>query len=126
MTKEEKIQEEYGEHWKLFNGSAKQCALKNDGWINPILEHPPKNLELEFGDKFIFRPKSLQGIEDNNGWTKIESKEDLLKENWTNCRVISRENGVEYLYHFSIEISDYWLKNFSHYRKIEDFKNPLF
>jgi len=80
MTKEEKIREAYGEHWKFFNGSAKQCALNNNGWINPILEHAPNNLDLERGEKFIYRPKSLQGIENNNGWIKIESEYDLPKE----------------------------------------------
>jgi hypothetical protein len=30
-------------------------------------------------DCFNWRPKSLDGIENNNGWIKIESKDDLPK-----------------------------------------------
>lgn len=29
----------------------------------------------------LFRPKSIQGIENNNGWIRIESEEDLPAEN---------------------------------------------
>lgn len=78
MTKEEKIRESYGDYWDKINQQVKDCALKNNGWINSILEHPPTDVELEFGD-YTFRPLSLQGIEDNNGWIKIESEDDLPK-----------------------------------------------
>lgn len=31
------------------------------------------------GRDIIYRPKSLSGIENNNGWTRIESEDDLPK-----------------------------------------------
>lgn len=31
------------------------------------------------GDSLFYRPKSLNGIEDNNGWHRIETTEDLPK-----------------------------------------------
>jgi len=33
--------------------------------------------DLDFDGVGKFRPKSLQGIENNNGWIKIESESDL-------------------------------------------------
>lgn len=80
MTKEEKIILSYGNYWDEFNDSSKNCALNNNGWISSILDHAPDNLDLDF-KHYCYRPKELNGIEDNNGWTKIESEEDLPIEN---------------------------------------------
>jgi len=83
MTKQEKIQEAYGENWELV-----KYKVNKDGWI--------KDREFIFSD-FIngidwqttdhddeyydtSRPKSLKGIEDNNGWIKINNETDLPKE----------------------------------------------
>ncbi len=77
MTKQEKIQEAYGEHWE----PVKDFVCEN-GWcdrkgsqFSPSLEKFELSL---FGE--LVRPKSLQGIETNNGWIKIESEDDLPKE----------------------------------------------
>lgn len=79
MTKEEKIKEAYCEHWEDLHPQAKKSALENNGWIASIIEHAPKKIDLEF-NKMTFRPKSLQRIENNNGWIKIEREEDFPKE----------------------------------------------
>jgi len=72
MTKEEKIQESYGKHWEKLHPIAKKCALDNYGWISSLLGNPPKDLCLDFDEAFrIYRPKSLEGIEENNGWIKL-------------------------------------------------------
>jgi hypothetical protein len=79
MTKEEKIKEAYGEFWENFHPAAKKCALNKNGWITSIMEHAPQGLDLEFDGIMTFRPKSLQGLEENNEWIKILSEEDLPK-----------------------------------------------
>lgn len=76
MTKEEKIQEAYGDHWDNFIYEAKKCAWNNNGWISQLIAHAPEGIELDF-DRYTYRPKSLRGIEHNHGWRKIESDEDL-------------------------------------------------
>jgi len=58
-----------------------------DGWIDVNeLEKEHLTNELEYKEyskpdsdfkTMLCRPKSLQGIEDNNGWIKIESENDL-------------------------------------------------
>ncbi len=88
MTKQEKIQEAYGEHWDFFKEK-----VNENGWI--------KDREFwgawpEGGSKINWqttdhdndyydtrRPFSLKGIEYNNGWIKIQSENDLPKED---CR----------------------------------------
>lgn len=74
MTKEEKIKEAYGKHWQ----NVKNCICEN-GWVNrDVLIIDDIN---DFDTKSFFtindsvRPKSLKGIETNNGWIKIESEE---------------------------------------------------
>lgn len=77
MTKQEKIKQAYGEHWD------KVCEyVDGKGWcvgywnICEVLNGISKPRSQ--GTKW--RPKSLDGLEDNNGWTKIESDGDLPKE----------------------------------------------
>jgi len=78
MTKEEKIKEAYGEYLDRFNPSLL------DGWSTTCFS---ENIDKDIFDEedtgyfgyLRLRPKSLQGIENNNGWTKIETKEDLPK-----------------------------------------------
>lgn len=44
------------------------------------LEENQIDYDLDFDGVGKFRPKSLQGIENNNGWINIESEDDLPKE----------------------------------------------
>ena len=76
MTKQEKIKEAYGEYWELVKET-----VNENGWFDYNYEEHRKiadNIPLESYSQFsssVVRPKSLQGIENNNGWTKIESEE---------------------------------------------------
>ena len=94
-----------------------------DGWIdvnelekNQItdkLEYK-KYFELENGfETMLCRPKSLKGIENNNGWTKIESQEDLPKigsYDMSSFKLIYWTNGGQY------EANDYkkWILHYPH------------
>ena len=75
MTKEEKIKEAYGEYWETLQPD-------ENGWSNKMLFHDKVDFS-KYATKAIahgvykVRPKSLQGIENNNRWIKIESEEDL-------------------------------------------------
>lgn len=74
MSKEEKIKEAYGD---LFQ----ECKPNENGWCNVTRFPLDKNIDLWDGNWIKsgtnYKPKSLQGIEDNNGWIKIESESDL-------------------------------------------------
>lgn len=82
MTKQEVIEKAYGECWN----AVKQWVDEN-GWFNYATAQ--FHLSLFFGTtdydeitdgynlEYKQRPKSLDGINNNNGWTKIESNDDL-------------------------------------------------
>ena len=66
-AKQEAIKNAYGEYWENVKD-----YVDNDGWINNSIPkftfEQLKNLDLEYKNDVFFRHKSLQGIENNNGW----------------------------------------------------------
>lgn len=72
-TKEQAIEEAYGEHFEKCNPDENGWSLSDNSAFYPEIEFSPEN-------HYYWRPKSLQGIENNNGWVKIESEEDLPKD----------------------------------------------
>lgn len=105
MTKEEKIQETYLELIGEENYNFLKNQINENGVCKIMDEHhnfiTPKTTLMDLGfkrddekitswidsDGGYFVPKSLQGIENNNGWIKIESEDDL-PENLKMCRFI--------------------------------------
>ena len=82
MTKEEKIKESWGIHFS--------SDVDENGYIT-YTEYQDIHLLQWVGDFwekgfnkvlriYWVRPKSLRGIENNNGWIKIESENDLPKD----------------------------------------------
>ena len=72
MTKQEKIQEAYGEHWETVKD-----YVDKKGWLNKkVFEET--NLRYEDLNTICLHangwclPDSLQGIETNNGWTQLK------------------------------------------------------
>ena len=125
MTKEEKIKEAYGfiNEWICGNGWASYFA--DEGWeggVEPFGEYDIRN---KTDDYFEWRPKSLQGIEDNNGWIKIESEEDL-PEKGIDCHFILK-SGVTGIF-TNLDDSEYLtLKNrATHYQPIQKPKPPIY
>jgi len=123
MTKEEKIQEAYGELYNIL------CPNES-GWSKRMLK--PEYNEYEDFDiievseyRYSIRPKSLQGIENNNGWIKIESEDDLPKEEYELYFVTGSNTNVhQCIYH--IGIKEYWLKTFTHYQPIQKPQPPIY
>ena len=88
--KQEAIRKAYGEYWGRLPKKIKEEIFLLDGWLDwlslndiniGLLWFEIRNgieVNIDF-DKDRLRPKSLQGIENNNGWIRIESEEDLPK-----------------------------------------------
>lgn len=80
MSKQEVIRKAYGEYWERVKDK-----VDKNGWVTTddlldICLNPRRFAPYEVNDAdFIsaYRPKSLQGIETNNGWIKIESEAHL-------------------------------------------------
>ena len=76
------IRKAYGEYWEKMSLELQSIALQSDGWIQ--MRDCIKELGAEFSlsqhlstephfNSSKQRPKSLEGIESNNGWQRIES-----------------------------------------------------
>lgn len=80
MTKQELIKQAYGEYWDKVKD-----FVNENGWCDVSMYSMIKNIKPEFSEieneigQFDMRPISLKGIENNNGWIKIESENDLPK-----------------------------------------------
>ena len=123
-AKQEAIKNAYSEYWE----NVKDYVDEN-GWIDNSIPKftfgQLKNLDLEYKNDVFFRPKSLQGIENNNGWIKIESEADLPNNEkvWiytSNNRVLISSKAV----------LNWVLKNpdnkITHYQPIEKPKPPIY
>jgi len=83
-NKQKAIELAYGENWDNVSQ-----FIDDNGWLKSH-EISPFDLKLtwndiqveeyEKGGSIKYRPKSLSGIEDNNGWISINSEDDLLKQ----------------------------------------------
>lgn len=80
--------------------------------------------EWSFNEKGIY-PKSLSGIETNNGWISIESEKDLPSEvdkYW----VIGYGLDYPIIQFFDVENKNEWLEVVTHYQPIVKPKPPLY
>ena len=118
-AKQEAIKKAYGEYF---------IHADINGWIKFGM-YCPSDLGIEDYDEIdtigIWRCKSLQGIENNNGWIKIESEADLPKEG--NYFVAKNKTVIETSYF--MPDNDFSLiewRNITHYQPIEKPKPPIF
>lgn len=126
MTKNEAIKAAYGEFFSEEN-------VDENGWTN----NPPegmlksiaceaKEMHITFGSPETWcRPRSLAGIENNRGWTRIESEEDLPKEpgHYFAIDIFRSEPCIIV---FEEALKKNWLEVVSHYQPIDKPKPPIF
>ena len=126
MTKEEKIKEAWGENWSKISKENQKKALNNNGFVSHYYEDLLSN-ETKCRKLLDVRPKSLQGIENNNGWIKIESEEDLPKDYEISYHAWNSESDRDYyLTNMWGIINRYHLGNVTHYQPIEKPKLPIY
>lgn len=75
MKKQKAIISAFGEAWRRLPEEAKDHALNNDGWVPKYLKQP--SLDKIEQTQLYWRPQSLEGIEDNNGWTELDPGDKL-------------------------------------------------
>ena len=87
---------------------------------NPLRKGTP-----EIPDKLFVRPKKLNNWENNEGWIKIESEEDLP--NKTGHYWVKRGNEISINYIIVSEsFSISFLHNLTHYKFIKPTKQPMY
>lgn len=132
--KEKAIKAAYGEHWDKVkdyvnkNGWCDFKAVFGDIGNGKGLE----GIELETMDNYDPKycywkcPKSLSSIENNRGWTRIESEEDLPKEE---CKLfVHPPYQDQFIFHYHNDESSRkeLIKNHTHYHPIQVPKPPIF
>lgn len=135
MTKQEKIKEAYGIHFEEVKYSVDENGWVSFGNSNAFRLDGKMEQEVDsYNGKF--RPKSLQGIENNNGWVKIESENDLpqktiYKENinwYYGGRFL--DNGdfiyLDYRLDFTKLWEHYKFETITHYQSVVNPFNAIF
>jgi len=134
MAKQDKIKEVYGEHWESIKDFVDENGRLKVIWGH-ISFYPQyaklasaiKNSNIEFEGDYYARPKSLQGIEDNNGWTKIESEDDLPKEKGLICEFLNKnKKTATYVSVDRVYDKDWFLRRYTHWRPKEILKLPIY
>lgn len=138
MTKKETIIK----HWADLNIDAPFGICNETGWYLGFFCNGVDDIIELYGNDIVdfivykfdpdglgkFRPKSLRGIEDNNGWIKIERVEDLPTNG--SYKVILRDSGAITTLDFTLQqiFNDllYIVQLYSHYKPIEEEKKPLY
>jgi len=130
MTKEEKIKEAYGEYWTVDIDLNGWVSSKSQTYVSAYHGLKcEKETKIE-NDIYFWRPKSLQGIENNNGWVKIESEDDLPKSVNIMYRVGMFLNDGRFhqnrnLYNHTKALEALYC-NYTHYQPVTENDPPLY
>ena len=131
MTKEEKIKEAWGEYYDKI-----KIELDEHGRYNYYDQIPLKrkskmwqfeNIEThKMQDVSLLMPSSINGIDNNNGWVKIESEADLPKEGMTNYFICVDDLPSIHVHNLKQVVSLYKDGMITHYQPIEKPKPPIY
>lgn len=131
MTKEQKIKEVYQDLYEKYHN-----LIDDNGWFSNGHETNYVTLgqteflgECEYRNN-KFRPISLQGIESNNRWIKINDDTDLPNiETWNYDVCILYEDGT-YFYDKSVTLKKlrflYKTNSITHYKETDEIPKPLY
>jgi hypothetical protein len=142
MSKEEKIKQAWinivGEkNYNFIKQFLSENGFTNRGKYHWLINNFSKEyikdnfyVTIEIDNDKLFRPKSLQGIENNNGWIKIESESDLPSED-IDCHFITHNKEIfkgEYIKSIDNFKSGSELYNgrVSHYQPITKPQPPIY
>lgn len=134
MTDRElKIKEAYGEHWDKVKN-----YIDSDGWLETYdyvitdTMFDFLKLQVKLNNAYKFRPNSLNGIDTNNRWIKIESEDDLPKD-IIDCFVM-KDGLIFYPLVFrtdlqqfqSVDESCYDWQDISHWQPLKEPLKPIY
>lgn len=130
MTKKECIKKAYLELFDNDSEKEKRFAdiekwIDNHGWFSGVLHNVPDELLDKSGHEV--RPKTLNGIEDNNGWTKIENDNFPEQAKYFSeierFFVFTKEKEIKLAPNANFW---YWRNHYTHYKPIQKPKPPLY
>lgn len=121
MTKEEKIKEAWGKEFPTHRG------VDANGWSIGIfwcqdIDFDKYDTWNMSGDWYRIRPKSLKGIEENNGWIL-----GLPTEETDNVWLMTKDAGIVCSnYEYMKGDEAHWIENVTHYQPIEKPELPIY
>lgn len=133
MTKQEVIKQAWGiERFNVLspyindNGWLDEDCLLNKGEFNLADCDTINGGFISMDDlTTYYRPKSLKGIETNNGWTKINFIDDLPNRTGFSYKSILPDGTIETTHNFSVrELYNLW--KITHYKVIGKDFPPLY
>lgn len=130
MQKLEAIKKAYGEYFT-------QCKPDKNGWstYDSWFKYIGNKIDYEYSDNKIMniRPKSISGIDNNNGWIKINTESDLPEQGGEYIVFrMSKKSTATYCKsdRWIVPENDYPKTTFqhgiTHYRKKEIIPNPIY
>lgn len=123
-AKQEVIRNAYGEHYEYL-----EPFINDNGEVCKAM--CPDKYQNIFGNVFwdnlngSWWPKSITGIRNNNGWVKIESEEDLPKEDGEYRCLTNKRNISEFSF-FKGATEKWWMDRISHYKPLEQELLPIY
>lgn len=124
MTKQDVIKQAWGKHWDRVKN------LTNDhGYVVEQVYHSldVEEINFEFIDvgvftcKLIYRPKSLSGIEDNNGWIPLDTSVPNIHSSYFVCDIKQKDRIDIFTGNLLALTGDY-----THYQPIVKPSKPLY
>jgi len=130
QLKIEAIKKAYGEYYE-------QAKPSENGWcrFGNITHKIFKELDMDGFSSFdsnTVRPKSLTGIETNNGWVRIEEDGSNLPKEKCVCFLFNKRGDTESFafgqqaYFGTMTETEYILKYFAHYQPIMKPEPPIY
>lgn len=128
-AKQEAIKKAYYNNWDKVKD-----YVDENGWIfwsdkNPIGIYNNRYLEYKEENPNYWRPKSLQGIENNKGWIRIESKDDMPKNDIYVHIVFNKKVNIAFLCNgefYNPNKVKYYKEGVTHYKPIEESNLPIY
>jgi len=128
MTKQEKIQEAYGEWFEEM-----KPWIDEDGWFNKNAFYQKKfgfnyeQIDILFSHYQDFMiPKSIFRLKDNNGWTKIESENDLPTDKTTQYSTCKDKKVFQSTINCGTVKHWFNIGKITHYQPIQKPREPLY
>lgn len=130
MTKEQIIKKAWEKFEKVkYNENCGFAISYCINGVTDILEDFYGKIEFEYleEDLIKWRPISLKGIENNNGWNTIKTIQDLPKESGTYLFTSKKQEWLNSTYDYNdVKDGPEWFLRFSHWREIVHVPNPIY
>lgn len=134
------VKKAYGEYWERVENEVTEFGwyqTKNFREWRSFVDTADEKGRLLYNHIFSskrvgefswIRPKSLEGFETNNGWTVLESENDLPTDDYGLYHVITKTDiytnkpknqNVEEFWKGDVNKNAWWMENITHYQKVK-------